>query len=79
MKYFVFIFDWILVLCTFQTHLPGYIEDYDKLKAKGVELIACISVNDAFVMDAWGEATGATGKVRIAHKAVWSKQERITF
>ena len=77
LKYFVFIFDWIL--CTFQTHLPGYIEDYDKLKAKGVELIACISVNDAFVMEAWGEATGATGKVRIVHKAVWSKQERITF
>ena len=48
--------------------MPGYIEDYDKLKAKGVDLIACISVNDAFVMEAWGEATGATGKVRIGVK-----------
>lgn len=40
-------------------------EDYEKLKAKGVEVIACISVNDAFVMAAWGEASGAAGKIRM--------------
>ena len=36
-------------------HLPGYVEKADDLKAKGVDNIACISVNDAFVMDAWGK------------------------
>ncbi|XP_072030919.1 peroxiredoxin-5, mitochondrial-like [Amphiura filiformis] len=48
-----------------KTHLPGYVEDYDKLKAKGVEVIACVSVNDPFVMEAWAENSGATGKIRM--------------
>jgi 2-Cys peroxiredoxin 5 len=47
------------------THLPGYINDYDKFMAKGVNDIVCISVNDAFVCGAWKEAAAATGKVRI--------------
>lgn len=39
-----------------KTHLPGYIKEAEKLKSeKGVDLIACLSVNDAFVMTAWGE------------------------
>ncbi|KAF6146805.1 hypothetical protein GIB67_007519 [Kingdonia uniflora] len=38
-----------------QKHLPGFVEKADELKAKGVETIACISVNDAFVMKAWKE------------------------
>lgn len=46
-----------------KTHLPGYIADADALRAKGVELVVCVSVNDAFVMAAWGEAHGAEGKV----------------
>lgn len=46
-----------------QTHLPGYVSDYDKLKEAGAEVIACVSVNDPFVMGAWGEAHGAEGKV----------------
>ena len=37
-------------------HLPGYVVHYDAIKAKGVDSIACLSVNDAFVMGAWGEA-----------------------
>lgn len=37
-------------------HLPGYVEDAAALKAKGVDQIACVSVNDMFVMKAWGEA-----------------------
>lgn len=45
------------------THLPGYINNADAIKAKGVDTIACVSVNDAFVMGAWGEAMGAGGKV----------------
>ncbi len=42
-----------------QTHLPGYVALADKIKAKGVDSIICLSVNDAFVMDAWGKATNA--------------------
>lgn len=40
-------------------HLPGYVVSADELKAKGVDLIICLSVNDAFVMSAWGEAQNA--------------------
>ncbi len=40
-------------------------ESFDEFKAKGVEVIACVSVNDAFVMSAWGESRGATGKIRM--------------
>ncbi|PWF73447.1 peroxiredoxin [Vibrio sp. T9] len=43
-----------------EAHLPGYVVLADELKAKGVELIACVSVNDAFVMQAWGEAQNAS-------------------
>lgn len=41
------------------THLPGYVVNADKIKAAGVDIIACLSVNDAFVMDAWGKAQNA--------------------
>jgi peroxiredoxin len=44
-------------------HLPGYIDKADELKAKGVDEIAAVSVNDAFVMQAWGAQGGAGGKV----------------
>lgn len=40
-------------------HLPGYVALADKIKAKGVDEIICISVNDAFVMDAWGKTANA--------------------
>ncbi|WP_420473071.1 peroxiredoxin [Noviherbaspirillum sp. ST9] len=46
-------------------HVPGYIALADKLKAKGVDEIWCISVNDAFVMGAWGRDQKATGIVRM--------------
>lgn len=42
-------------------HLPSFIEKADELKAKGISEIACISVNDAFVMGAWGKNAGANG------------------
>ncbi len=41
------------------THLPGYVVNADDIKGKGVDTIACVSVNDAFVMDAWGKAQNA--------------------
>ena len=41
------------------THLPGYVVNADKIKAAGVDSIACMAVNDAFVMDAWGKAQNA--------------------
>jgi peroxiredoxin len=44
-------------------HLPGYVKNADELKAKGVDTIACISVNDAWVMDAWGEDQGVGDKI----------------
>jgi peroxiredoxin len=46
-------------------HVPGYLRHYDALKSKGVDEIWCMSVNDAFVMGAWGRDQGAAGKVRM--------------
>jgi peroxiredoxin len=44
-------------------HLPGFVTHAEELKKKGVDVIACLSVNDAFVMDAWGKAQNAGEKV----------------
>jgi peroxiredoxin len=46
-------------------HVPSYVANYDKLKAKGVDDILCMSVNDAFVMGAWAKDQKASGKVRM--------------
>ena len=44
-------------------HLPGFVLRADDLKAKGVDTIACVAVNDPFVMGAWGETEGANGNI----------------
>ena len=44
-------------------HLPGFVQNADALKAKGIDAIACVSVNDAFVMGAWGEQQKVGDKV----------------
>ncbi len=46
-------------------HVPGFVNNHGALKAKGVDAIACISVNDAFVMGAWGKDQKAGGKVHM--------------
>jgi len=50
--------------CT-RNHLPDYVQRADAIRAKGFDQIACIAVNDAWVMDAWGRAAGAEGKVKM--------------
>jgi glutaredoxin/glutathione-dependent peroxiredoxin len=48
-----------------QRHLPGYVDKAADLKAKGIDEIACVAVNDAFVMGAWAKEQKAEGKVRM--------------
>lgn len=63
-----------------KTHLPGYLEQSEALKAKGVAEIICISVNDPFVMSAWGKQNEAAGKVRMLADpvAAFTKQIDLT-
>lgn len=44
-------------------HLPGFVEQADALKAKGADVVACMAVNDAFVLNAWAKDQGAEGKI----------------
>jgi peroxiredoxin len=66
-------------------HLPGYVVSADELKAKGVDAIVCLSVNDAFVMAAWGEAQNAENIMMLADgdgsytKALGLAQETAAF
>ncbi len=56
-------------------HVPSYLENLDKLKAKGVNEVWCVATNDGFVMAAWGRDQKATGKIRFMGdgSAVWTK------
>jgi len=62
-------------------HVPGYVQHADKLKAAGVDEIWCVSVNDAFVMGAWGRDQKTTGKVRMMAdgSAEWTKALGLTL
>ena len=46
-------------------HVPSYLANYEKLKSKGVDTIACMAVNDAFVMGAWARDQNTDGKIRM--------------
>ena len=46
-----------------KTHLPGFVAHADEIRAKGVDAIVCLSVNDVFVMDAWGKLVSPEGKI----------------
>jgi len=48
------------------THLPGFVVNADAIKAKGVDTIVCMAVNDAFVMDAWGKSQNAEELLMLA-------------
>ena len=62
-------------------HVPGYVQHADKLRAAGVDEIWCVSVNDAFVMGAWGRDQKTTGKVRMMAdgSADWTKALGLTL
>ena len=47
-------------------HLPGFVVQYDEIIAKGVDTVACISVNDVFVMNAWGKSSNAENILMLA-------------
>lgn len=46
-------------------HMPTFVDNIDALKAKGVDTVACVSVNDIFVLDAWAKDTGAKGAITL--------------
>jgi peroxiredoxin len=56
-------------------HVPGYLAQYDALKAKGVDEIWCIAANDAFVMGAWGRTQKVNGRIRMLGdgNAAWAR------
>ncbi|MDQ4062218.1 MAG: peroxiredoxin [Pseudomonadota bacterium] len=46
-----------------RNHLPGYLENLDTLRSKGIDSIVCVAVNDVFVLDAWAKSSGAQGRI----------------
>jgi peroxiredoxin len=56
-------------------HVPSYLSNLDQLKAKGINEVWCVAVNDGFVMAAWGKDQGAIGKIRFLGdgSAIWAR------
>lgn len=67
-------------VCTNQ-HMPGYVQEADAIKAKGVDTIACLAVNDPAVLTAWAKQTGAEGKILMLSdwNAAYVKQLGLDF
>lgn len=71
--YFLYLYEFSLFIFVtlykfypfIQTHLPGFVQKANELKSKGINDIYCVSVNDAFVMAAWGKEQGTSGKVLV--------------
>jgi len=59
-----------------EKHLPGFLQTAEQFKAKGVDEIWCVAVNDAFVMGAWGKDQGVNGRIRMLGdgSAAWTRQ-----
>jgi peroxiredoxin len=49
-----------------KNHLPGFVQNAEAIRAKGVDMIVCLSVNDVFVMDAWSKSSGGDGVITFA-------------
>jgi glutaredoxin/glutathione-dependent peroxiredoxin len=64
-----------------QKHLPGYVKELPELKKQGIDIVACLSVNDAWVMKAWAEQHDALGKIVMLAdgQALFSKALGIDF
>lgn len=71
----------LVINIDFQTHLPGYVKKADELKKKGISDIFCISVNDPFVMAAWGKEHNAAGKVCSFNYEIYQRNlfEKLNF
>ena len=54
-------------------HLPGFIKNADRLKAKGIKNIFCLSANDPYVMNAWGEINKTANKQEVKNKKLWTE------
>src|SRR3990172_8036112 len=61
---------------TCNVQLPGYVDQAEAIKAKGIDEIVCLSVNDAYVMEAWGHDAGADGRVRMGAEGTgdWARR-----
>lgn len=59
-----------------QTHLPGYVKEAEAIKAKGIKEVVCVSVNDPFVMGAWGKVQETEGKVSTGRQGKVSTGKR---
>lgn len=63
-----------------ETHLPGFVARYDDLRAKGVDHVVCVSVNDVFVMSAWGKSQNGENLIMAADgSAEWTRALGLEF